>query len=79
MTGEPFVLDRAENPHPRMRAEALRLHSVWSDAIARAHFSGSFPDQLAMIEAAAKWDGYLACMCDATGEEPDAIRRWLGI
>lgn len=48
---ETFVLERVENPHPRMLRGAL---------VRRA-----------------EWRGYLAAMCDATGETPEAIEAWL--
>jgi malonyl CoA-acyl carrier protein transacylase len=64
MADEPFVLDRVENPHPRMLAAALELRR-------RAHLVG-------MAGAAAdRWRGYLDAMCDATGETPEAIEAWL--
>ena len=68
MTGEgvtepAFVLDRAENPHPRMLAGALRAR----EAAAREG-SGS---------AVIYWHGYLDAMADATGETTDAIEAWM--
>lgn len=58
---EPFVLDLAENPHPRM-LEGAR------DALYAAHES-DLTD--------AFWQGYLAAMADATGCEPDDLEAWV--
>lgn len=58
---EVFVLDRAENPHPRMLAEALLARATRFDS----------------TEALAYWHGYLAAMCGATGCPPDEIEAWL--
>lgn len=56
-----FVLERTENPHPRMLREALELRS-------RVTFSA--------IDAGL-WRGFLAAMCAATGESPEAIEAWM--
>jgi len=56
-----FVLDKAENPHPRMLGEAL---------LARA---SAFDSPRSM----AYWLGYRAAMCGATGCEPAELDRWL--
>lgn len=47
----PFVLDRVENPHPKMLAAAIARREAWRS--------------------------YLAAMCDATGETPEAIEAWM--
>lgn len=59
--GDVFVLDRDENPHPRMLGEAL---------LARASAFDS-------PEAMAYWLGYRAAMIGATGVAPDEMDRWL--
>jgi hypothetical protein len=59
--GEPFVLELAENPHPRMLAAAL---SARADARAGG-------------KAATYWAGYLTAMVDATGEDPKDIEAWM--
>jgi hypothetical protein len=56
-----FVLDRVENPHPRMLAGALA-------ARAESHLSA---------ERSAYWGGYLAAMADATGCEPRDLVAWM--
>lgn len=61
--GPEFVLDRTENPHPRMRDHALQLRRT-------ARVSGDHV-------IAAQWLGYLEAMCDATGESSEAINGWL--
>lgn len=58
-----FVLERAENPHPRMLAEALDLRD-------KARKTG---DSFYRVE----WRGYLEAMCAATGETPEAIEAWM--
>lgn len=63
MSDEPFVLDRAENPHPRMLAEALELR-------AEARWKG-------VGHVVARWDGYLAAMCAATGCTAADIEAWM--
>lgn len=60
---DPFVLDRTENPHPRMREHALMLRRS-------ARVSG---DSI----VGATWLGYLDAMCDATGESAADINAWL--
>lgn len=61
MGSEPFVLDRAENPHPRMLREALYYRSIQHDS----------------TSAAALWYGYLIAMCGATGCTPAELNAWL--
>lgn len=63
MVTDQFVLDRVENPHPRMREHALQLR--------RAARAANDPVLGAM------WLGYLEAMCDATGETSDAMNAWL--
>lgn len=58
-----FVLDLAENPHPKMLAGAL------SARFAAKAYGGPVNE--------AWWAGYLAAMCDATGETPAAIEAWM--
>ena len=58
-----FVLDRVENPHPRMLNEALALR-----ADARRNTVGP---------PVFRWDGYLQAMCAATGETPADIEAWM--
>jgi hypothetical protein len=60
---EAFVLDRTENPHPRMLTEAHEVRDL-----ARRNVVGP---------ARFEWIGYLRCMCAATGETPDDIERWM--
>lgn len=64
MTGEPFVLERAENPHPVMlvgaRAARARADSCFATPVDRAY-----------------WTGYLQAMADATGESPEALVAWM--
>lgn len=60
-SGAVFVLDRTENPHPRMLGEALLARSIKFDS----------------SEALAYWHGYLAAMCGATGCPPDEIEAWM--
>src|SRR5436309_3349794 len=63
MTDETFVLDRDENPHPRLREHALMLR--------RAARATDDP----IVGAA--WLGYLDCMCDATGWNAETAHAWL--
>lgn len=56
-----FVLDRTENPHPKMLAGAREARS----ASHASPFAFGF------------WQGYLAAMCDATGESSEAIAAWM--
>lgn len=66
MTGRPadlFVLDRVENPHPRMLAEGWQLRR-------RATGGGT-------IVAVARWEGYLQAMCAATGCDEADILGWM--
>ena len=62
MSADEFVLDLAENPHPRMLAGAVGARR------AAAEQGGG---------AARYWSGYLAAMCDATGESPEDIEAWM--
>lgn len=64
---EPFVLDRVENPHPRMLAGALRARRV-------ARELGHDPNGLGFV---AFWDGYLSAMEDATGCPAQELVAWL--
>lgn len=64
-----FVLDRVENPHPRMLAGAIERR-----AAARA--TRGWPSSHAE-SVRAEWRGYLAAMSDATGEAPDDIEAWM--
>ena len=61
VTEEPFVLDRVENPHPRMLAGALKARGASGDS----------------AEARAYWDGYMAAMADATGEPVADLEAWM--
>jgi hypothetical protein len=58
----PFVLDRTENPHPKMLAGAVRARHEAITGGRTAHFY---------------WRGYLAAMADATGETTEDIQRWM--
>lgn len=58
-----FVLDRVENPHPRMLAEGI-------EARRRARAIGG-------KEATYYWAGFIACMAAATGETPEALNAWI--
>lgn len=60
---EPFVLDRDENPHPRLREHALALRRA-----ARAT-----DDPI----VGALWLGYTDCACDATGWNAETWNAWL--
>ena len=62
MSADEFVLDRTENPHPRMLAGALRARDEAIRGGRTAHFF---------------WRGYLAAMADATGEAAEDIERWM--
>lgn len=66
---EPFVLDLAENPHPKMLAEALRVRQNARTLLP----NGNAVQQIAL----AYWRGYRAAMSDATGETNDAIEAWM--
>ncbi len=66
MSAEEFVLDRTENPHPRMLAGALKRRAAALEAPA-------WPS-LATAERCAEWRGFLAAMVDATGETPGGDR-----
>lgn len=57
-----FSLERTENPHPRMLAEAWahRKRAAWWRP--RAKYG---------------WRCYRAAMCAATGETPEAIDAWM--
>ena len=61
---ETFVLDRTENPHPRMLAAAVKAKAA---TLADPSSSAAF----------AYWQGYRDAMCDATGETPEAIEAWM--
>lgn len=67
---DDFVLDKADNPHPRMLAGARRARSRASDL---AH-AGSDTDA---AHVAGFWDGYLAAMADATGCDPADLEAWM--
>lgn len=60
-TEEPFVLDRAENPHPRMLGEALLARACQYDS----------------PQAAAFWHGYMGAMAAATGLDRSEIEAWM--
>ena len=62
MTPDEFVLDRTENPHPKMLAGALDARNRAITGGRTAHFY---------------WRGYLAAMADATGETAEDIERWM--
>jgi hypothetical protein len=66
---DTFSLERTENPHPRMLTEALKRR----DAARRTR---GWPG-MASASTRAEWAGYLAAMCDATGESPEAIEAWM--
>lgn len=66
---EEFVLDRTENPHPRMLTEAWGLRSACEGLI-------DVPGAAA-AEVRGKWLGFLQCMCAATGESSEAITAWM--
>lgn len=66
MTDEPFVLERTENPHPKMLAGALKAR----DDAASVEFDEHAP-------ATSYWRGYLTAMADATGCEPDELEAWM--
>ena len=59
--GEAFVLDLAENPHPKMLAGARRARSM----------AGNSPGDQGF------WQGYLTAMADATGCEPADLEAWM--
>lgn len=67
-----FVLDRTENPHPRMLAGALACRDLYRQAQA-----GDPLDTGRLMVTLARWRGYLAAMSDATGETPEAIEAWM--
>ena len=58
-----FVLDKADNPHPKMLAAAI-------EARRRARALGG-------SETAYYWAGYLDAMCNATGETVEALNAWI--
>jgi hypothetical protein len=58
-----FVLDLAENPHPRLLEHALHLR--------RAARATNDPIVGAM------WLGYTDCACDATGWNAETFNAWL--
>ena len=58
-----FVLDKTENPHPKMLAGAIHARRT-----ARA---------LGGDRTLHYWAGYLQAMCDATGETPEALNAWI--
>jgi hypothetical protein len=58
-----FVLDLAENPHPKMLKRALKLR-------ARTAVVHSPSDDHT-------WRGYEMCMCDATGWTVETLRAYL--
>lgn len=58
-----FVLDRTDNPHPRMLEEAI-------EARRRARAIGG-------EEGIYYWAGFMACMAAATGETPEALNAWI--
>jgi hypothetical protein len=60
----PFVLNRAENPHPRMLRAALRYRA-----------SANAPG--AQAPAIYRWWGYLDAMVDATGCEAAELEAWM--
>ena len=66
MSDTPFVLDAAENPHPRMLVGALAAR----DAARREPAYEGGPH-------AAYWRGYLRAMADATGCTPAELEAWM--
>lgn len=70
MTDSDFVLDLAENPHPKMLAGAIRARA---DAEACGGACETFGDGYVR----GTWAGYLAAMSDATGETPGAVIEWM--
>jgi hypothetical protein len=66
---EPFVLDRVENPHPRMLAGALEARAA---ALATRGWPGE-----GSAHTRGVWLGYLRAMADATGCDPDELEAWM--
>lgn len=62
--GSSFVLDAADNPHPKMLAGALSARGA----------KERWPRDEAV---AAYWEGYLTAMADATGCDPGEITAWM--
>jgi hypothetical protein len=60
---ETFVLDRVDNPHPKMLDAAI-------EARRRARALGGTRDTF-------YWVGYLQAMADATGCSPMDLNRWI--
>lgn len=58
-----FILDRDENPHPRMREVALHLRRT-------ARTSDD-------VIVKASWLAYRDCMMDATGWDTATVEAWL--
>lgn len=58
---EDFVLDRTENPHPKMLAEAWKLRERQGQD---AYCFGM-------------WQGFLRAMAAATGESEAALLMWM--
>lgn len=56
-----FVLERVENPHPKMVTRALAFRAC----------AGRGQREWW------RWEGYLQAMCDATGESREAMLAWL--
>jgi len=80
----PFVLDRVENPHPRMLAEAIAARQAARDAVADLDRAlGGLepndlgPDIIAALDARSYWRGYLAAMAGATGCDPADLEAWM--
>lgn len=61
--GPTFILDRADNPHPRMLAEAI-------EARRKARAIGG-------KEATYYWVGFMDAMCAATGLRAEELNRWI--
>jgi len=70
-----FVLDKVENPHPRMRSSALEYRRR-AQTVRKAIHVGAKPTA-AMVALLMQWDTYLEAMCDATGCTPAEIEEWL--
>lgn len=71
---EPFVLDLAENPHPRMLEGARQRRSA-AQAIPERGWVFAKSPEAAQIRG--EWFGYLAAMADATGCDPADLEAWM--
>ena len=70
MGDDVFVLDREENPHPRMLTEALAARQ-------RAFASQGVAGERPIDEPQSFWRGYLSAMCAATGCDEVEMIAWL--